>query len=146
MKHEVEAHWLGKMRFDARIGDHTVAMDVPVHSGGDNSGPSPKPFILASLAGCTGLDVVAILTKQGRKLETFNLKVTGELSKKRPVEYVAAHVTYEITGSPDDKQAVIEAVTASQEELCGVGHMLKHFMPVTWQIIYNGNEIFNNRA
>lgn len=33
MKHEVEAEWKGKMRFDSRIGDHIVAMDVPVHSG-----------------------------------------------------------------------------------------------------------------
>ena len=146
MKHEVEAEWKGKMRFDSRIGDHIVAMDVPVHSGGDNSGPSPKPFILASLAGCTGLDVVAILTKQGRKPESFRLKVSGELSKKRPVEYVAAHVLYEISGNADDMEAAIDAVTASQEELCGVGHMLRHFMPITWQIIYNGHEIFNNKA
>ena len=39
-----------------------------------------------------------------------------------------------------------EAVMYSQEKLCGVSHMLKKIMPVTWQIIYNGTEIFNNHS
>jgi len=47
-------------------------------------------------------------------------------------------------GEPADEQAAKEAVMTSQEKICGVSHMLKKIMPVTWQIIYNGREIFNN--
>jgi putative redox protein len=48
-------------------------------------------------------------------------------------------------GNEEDKQAALDAVTQSQENICGVSHMLKKIMPVTWQVIYNGKEIFNNQ-
>jgi putative redox protein len=40
----------------------------------------------------------------------------------------------------------LQAVTDSQEKYCGVSHMLKKIMPVTWQVTYNGTTIFNNKA
>ena len=31
--------------------------------GGENTGPRPKPLLIAALTGCTGMDVVSILKK-----------------------------------------------------------------------------------
>lgn len=144
MKHEIETQWMGKMQFNALVNGHTIVMDAPERVGGEDSGPIPKPFVLTALSGCTGMDVIALLRKQGIELKDLNLKVSGEISKQAPIEYVSANVVYEITGNTTDQQAALEAVMTSQEKICGVSHMLKKIMPVTWQIVFNGIEIFNN--
>ena len=146
MTHQVETQWMGKMQFNALVNGHTVIMDAPERVGGDDHGPIPKPFVLTALSGCTGMDVIVLLRKQGKELQDLNLKVTGEVSKQPPIEYVSAHITYEIKGQAEDEQAVLDAVMYSQEKVCGVSHMLKKIMPVTWEIIYNGKEVFNNRV
>ncbi len=67
-------------------------MDGPEKIGGEDNGPSPKPFVLAALSGCTGMDIVAILRKSKKEVSEFNIKVTGELSTQQPIEYVAMHL------------------------------------------------------
>ncbi|MFZ1333350.1 MAG: OsmC family protein, partial [Flavobacteriales bacterium] len=81
MAHEVEAIWMGKMQFNALVSGHTVIMDAPDRAGGEDQGPIPKPFVLTALAGCTGMDVVALLRKANKPLERFDIRVTGEISK-----------------------------------------------------------------
>jgi putative redox protein len=144
MKHEIETMWMGKMQFNTLVNGHTVIMDAPERVGGEDNGPIPKPFVLTALSGCTGMDVVALLRKQGITLNDLNLKISGEISKQAPIVYTSIHVVYEIKGSQADEQATFDIIMQSQEKICGVSSMLKRIMPVTWQIIYNGTEIFNN--
>ena len=144
MEHRVEAQWMGKMQFNALVNDHAIIMDAPERVGGENTGPIPKPFVLAALSGCTGMDVVSILRKQGIELFDISITVTGEISKSHPIEYVRAHVKYDLKGTDEYKIQAIEAVNRSQNELCGVSSMMKKAMPVTWSIIYNREEVFNN--
>ena len=75
----------------------------------------------------------------------WNIIVTGEISKQPPIEYIAIHVLYEFKGPEANKDAALTAVTDSQEKYCGVSHMLKKIMPVTWEVTYNGVNIFNNQ-
>lgn len=145
MNHEIEAQWMGKMQFNALVNGHTIIMDAPERVGGEDQGPIPKPFVLSALSGCTGMDVVAILRKAQKEIDEFTIKVSGEISKKPPIEYVAIHVIYDFKGKEENKQAAMDAVTASQEQYCGVSHMLKKIMPVTWEVNYNGVSIFNNK-
>ncbi len=44
-----------------------------------------------------------------------------------------------------NKESSLHAVTASQEQYCGVSSMLKKALPVTWEVNYNGTQIFNNK-
>lgn len=145
MEHIVETQWMGKMQFNALVNGHTIVMDTPDRAGGEDNGPIPKPFVLTALSGCTGMDVVAILRNQGIELQDFALTVTGEISKSRPIEYIAAHVRYELKGDEEVREAALKAVNRSQDELCGVSSMMKKAMPVTWSVEYNGTEIFNNK-
>ena len=145
MAHEVEVQWMGKMQFNALVNGHTIVMDAPQKSGGEDNGPIPKPFVLSALAGCTGMDIAALLRKGGNEIDDFNMKVVGEISKTAPIEYIAIHIVYEFKGMPDVKDAAMQAVTDSQEKYCGVSSMLKKALPVTWEVIYNGVQIFNNK-
>ena len=144
-QHEIETQWMGKMQFNALVNGHTIVMDAPQRAGGEENGPIPKPFVLTALSGCTGMDVVALLRKANLSVDDFSLKVTGELSKQQPLEYVAIHVVYDINGKYEDRDAVLRAVNDSQEKICGVSHMLKKALPVTWEVNFNDEQIFNNK-
>jgi putative redox protein len=145
MQHEIETQWMGKMQFNALVNGHTYVMDAPPRVGGEDNGSIPKPFVLTALSGCTGMDVVALLRKAGKELKDFSLKVSGEISKRPPIEYTSINIVYEMKGNEEDRDAALNVVTESQEKICGVSNMLKKIMPVTWQVIYNGKEIFNNQ-
>jgi len=145
MTHEIETQWMGKMQFNALVNGHTVVMDALEKAGGEDNGPIPKPFVLSALSGCTGMDVIAILKRSNHQVQDFNMKVTGEISKQAPIEYVAIHIVYEFKGNEDSKQAALDAVMASQEKYCGISHMLKKIIPVTWDVTYNDHLIFTNK-
>ncbi len=145
MAHEIDVQWMGKMQFNALVNGHTIIMDGPEKVGGENNGPIPKPFVLTALAGCTGMDIAAILRKADKNPDNFDMKVIGEISKKVSIEYTAIHVIYDFTGSDENRDAALGAVTDSQEKYCGVSNMLKKALPVTWEVNYNGKQIFNNK-
>lgn len=145
MAHEIDVQWMGKMQFNALVNGHTIVMDGPERVGGEDNGPIPKPFVLTALAGCTGMDIAAILRKANRNPNDFDMKVIGEISKQVPIEYIAIHVVYNFRGAEENREAALKAVTDSQEKYCGVSSMLKKVLPVTWEVNYNGTQIFNNK-
>lgn len=145
MIHQVETQWMGKMQFNALVNGHTIVMDAPERVGGEDNGPIPKPFILTALSGCTGMDIVAILRKAGKDVKDFYINVSGEISKKAPIEYTSIHIVYEFTGDEAFRQEALNAVTDSQEKYCGVSNMLKKILPVTWDVKYNGSTVFSNK-
>lgn len=143
-KHEIETQWMGKMQFNALIDGHTVIMDAPQKSGGEENGAIPKPLVLAALSGCTGMDIIALLKKLNITIDDLNIIVSGELSKQAPIQYLAIHLKYIFKGNVAQKNAAAGAVNDSQEKYCGVSSMLKKALPVTWEIIYNGEQVFTN--
>lgn len=143
--HEIETQWMGKMQFNSLVNGHTITMDAPERIGGEDNGPIPKPFVLTALSGCTGMDIVAILRKAQKEIRELNIKVTGELSKQQPIEYISMHVIYDFIGEDASADAALNAVIDSQEKYCGVSHMLKKAIPITWVVNYNGMQIFNNK-
>ena len=145
MAHEIDVQWMGKMQFNALVNGHTVVMDAPERVGGEDYGPIPKPFVLTALAGCTGMDIAAILRKADKNPDDFDMKVIGEISKRAPIEYIAVHVIYEFKGKPENREAALNAVNDSQEKYCGVSSMLKKALPVTWEVNYNGVSVFSNK-
>lgn len=136
---------MGKMQFNALVNGHTVIMDAPERVGGEDNGPIPKPFVLSALSGCTGMDIIALLRKQDKPVDDFSMKVSGEISKQAPIEYTAIHIRYDFRGKESSRDAALGAVTTSQEKLCGVSHMLKKILPLTWEVNYNEEQIFNNQ-
>lgn len=146
VQHEIETQWMGKMQFNALIDGHTVIMDASEKSGGEDAGPIPKPLILVALSGCSGMDIVALLRKSNHSITDFSMKVTGDLSRQPPIQYISIHMLYTFKGNEESKEAVLKAVADSQDKYCGVSSLLKKALPVTWEINFNGIEIFNNRV
>ena len=71
--HSLKTQFSKDMAFTAEINGHKVLMDTTADDGGHDSGPSPKRLMLASLSGCTGIDIVSILNKMKVPFSNFRM-------------------------------------------------------------------------
>jgi putative redox protein len=124
------------MAFTAEINGHNIVMDTTADEGGHESGPSPKRLMLASLSGCTGIDIVSILNKMKVPFSDFSIGVHAALSAEHPKIYNYVKVTYKIKLAPEDKPKMIKAVDLSKEKYCGVYAMFSSFAKMDTEIIY----------
>jgi putative redox protein len=125
-----------KMSFTAKINGHNVLMDTKADDGGEDSGPGPKQLMLASLAGCTGIDIVSILNKMKVEFSQFSIDVHAALSNDHPKIYNLVKITYTIKLAEKDKSKMIKAVQLSTEKYCGVYAMFKTFAKMDTEIDY----------
>ena len=136
MGQTIETSWAGGMAFETILDDHKLVADAHQNVGGDGKGPRPKPLLLFSLAGCTGMDVVSLLKKMRVDFEDFKILVSGELTDEHPKYYHKIHLTYQFKGKDINASKVEKAVNLSQDKYCGVSHMLKQAAEITWDIKY----------
>ena len=135
MKEEVNVSWNDKMSFTADINGHKIVIDAVDEVGGENKGPRPKPFMLAALGGCTGMDVVSILKKMRVELDNFNVKVEADLTEEHPKHFYKMHVTYEFWGKDLPMDKIEKAVNLSEERYCGVSESYRKSMELTSEIV-----------
>ena len=115
----VELTWQGGMRFEARVGEHTLALDSDRHAG-----LSPTQALAVSLAGCMAIDVVDILQKGRFELDGVQARLESERRSEPPryVRRVTLH--FVVTGAvPADR--VERAIELSRERYCSVLHSLR---------------------
>ena len=137
MAETVTCTWVDKMAFDSTVTGHTIRIDGDESVGGDDSGPRPKPLLLASLAGCTAMDVIYILRKMKMEPTFFNVKADGELTEEHPKYFRSIHLVFEFKAADNlDTDKVGLAVELSQEKYCGVSAMLKESSKLTYDIEY----------
>ena len=135
MKEAINVRWAGDMAFEAAVSGHTVLMDAREEVGGHDQGPRPKALMKASLAGCTGMDVVVILRKMREPLRHFRVFVEAELSDGQPAVYERMRVVYEFSRGDGLTESKVErAVSLSQEKYCGVSAMLRKAAELTHEI------------
>ena len=120
--------------FTATINGHKLTTDS--NSEGTAEGPSPKKLMLASLAGCTGIDVASILTKMKVEFSKFSIDVTASLTDSQPQVYKDVMITYHIKINEGDRLKIEKAIKLSEEKYCGVSAMFRAFTNVGHQVDY----------
>ncbi len=137
MAHTISCTWKEGMAFDAQVENHTIRLDAAEAVGGKDQGPTPKPLLLVSLAGCTGMDVISILKKMKQPYTYFDIKVEGELTEEHPKQYRSIKLIYEFKKEDGlDEEKVKKAVDLSQERYCGVSALLKKGSDLSYEIRY----------
>ncbi|PKP05381.1 MAG: osmotically inducible protein C [Bacteroidetes bacterium HGW-Bacteroidetes-6] len=137
MKHSVSGKWLSKMAFEAEVSGHKLIMDASPEVGGENNGPRPKELMLASLLGCTGMDVISILEKMRVEVDDFNIDIEADVTEEHPKHYEAMHIIYSFKGKDLPMDKLEKAVELSQERYCGVSAVYKKAMKITHEIRVN---------
>lgn len=126
----------GKMRFTSKITGHDIIMDSSASDGGEDNGASPKQLMLASLAGCTGMDVVSILGKMKVEFSDFSIDVQASLTEEHPKTYDKVNLTYKIRLAAEDQAKMEKAVALSEEKYCGVSAMFRKFSDLKTEIVF----------
>jgi len=133
-KNTVDVAWNSKMSFKTSLNGHEIILDAESNVGGEDKGPPPKPLMLVSLGGCTGMDVISILEKMRVKIEDFHVRVEGELTDEYPKYYHKIHTIYEFKGKDLPLDKLKKAVKLSEERYCGVSAVYKHGAELTSEI------------
>jgi putative redox protein len=85
---------------------------------------SPMALVLVALGGCTGIDVIDILSKQRQVVTGLRVEVNGDQAPEAPAVYTHIQITYHVRGRDLARDAVERAVRLSEEKYCSVGIML----------------------
>jgi putative redox protein len=135
MKNKIEINWLEGMAFQAEVNNHKITMDASEEAGGRELGPRPKPLMLATLAGCTGMDVISILNKMKVGYSGLKIEVEGELTEDHPKFYHTISISYRFKGKDLPMDKLEKAVKLSLERYCGVTAMLGKAAKIKHKII-----------
>lgn len=137
---EASVSWKHDMAFEVALDGHTFLIDADEGVGGQNLGPRPKGLTLASLAGCTAMDVIAILQKMRLPPTSLKVNADGVVATDHPKRFVSIVVRYEVTG-PVPADRLLRAVELSTEKYCGVNATLRTAVPITHEVWLNGEKV-----
>lgn len=128
-----KATWIGPgYRFVGEANDGpAIIMDGVTPPGGTHSGPSPMELVLMGVAGCSGMDVVSILTKKRQLFTGLQIHVTAERADEHPLIYTHIHLEYVLYGTGLSEEALARAIALSEEKYCSVMAMLRPTVKIT---------------
>jgi putative redox protein len=79
--------------------------------------------LLASLAGCTGMDVASILKKKRQAAATYEITIDGDRTEEHPRIFTAIRVEHRVSGNVEP-EALRRSIELSATAYCPVSAML----------------------
>jgi putative redox protein len=134
--HNISTFFGSGMAASSTIGDYKVVTDTTADNGGTDTGPGPKRLMLASLAGCTGIDIVSILNKMKVPFSDLSIDTQATLTDTHPKTYDWVKLTYKIRLAEGDRIKMEKAVKLSEDKYCGVMAMFKTFARLEKEIVW----------
>ena len=123
--------WEGGMAFAGRSDSgHTIKIDAEPAVGGGENGPRPMELIALGLAGCTAMDVIAILRKKRQEVTRFEVQVDAPRASEHPKVFTNAVIKYLVSGKNIDETAVLRAIELSATRYCPAQFMLGQVFPI----------------
>jgi putative redox protein len=121
----ISVNWVdGLLMVGKSDSGHTITMDGPPESGGENLGVRPMEMLLLGVAGCTMIDVVTTLKKMRQDLSHCETKINAERATDHPKVFTDIHIQFILRGKDLDAKKVDKAITLSAEKYCSASIML----------------------
>lgn len=128
---DVKVTWKERMSFTGTADSgHAINLGASPDVGGDDDGLRPMELMALSLAGCTAMDVISILTKKRQDVTGFEVKVHAEQAEEYPKIFTRAVITYLVTGRGVDEAAVLRALELSAVRYCPAQAMIGRLAPL----------------
>ena len=122
--------WKKGHEFEAEHEGNKIQMD-----GSAENGHGPKALLLSALAGCSGIDVVDILTKMRIEFSDFTMEVEADQTDEHPKVFKEIHITYKMRTAREHEDKIRKAVDLSLDKYCGVAAMLKKNSAIDYSIV-----------
>jgi len=128
----ISVNWVdGLLMVGKSDSGHTITMDGPPESGGENLGVRPMEMLLLGVAGCTMIDVVTTLKKMRQDLSHLETKINAERATDHPKVFTNIHIQFILKGQNLDEKKVDKAITLSAEKYCSASIMLGETATIT---------------
>ena len=128
----ISVNWIdGLLMVGKSDSGHTITMDGPPESGGENLGVRPMEMLLLGVAGCTMIDVVTTLKKMRQDLSHCETKINAERATDHPKVFTDIHIQFIVKGKDLDSKKVDKAITLSAEKYCSASIMLGETATIT---------------
>lgn len=105
-------------------GHETIFDSVP-KVGGEDTAATPMEIMLQAMAACSFMDVLSILRKKRKTIDSLTIDIDGERAEEHPKVFTKVVLKYSLK-SPD---ATIEdfnrSIELSQDKYCGASAMFK---------------------
>lgn len=135
MELEINCRLISGMAFEAEVQGHRIMLDADSGEGGNDLGPRPKPLLMISLAGCTGMDVISILRKMRIEPRYLNVHVKAQILDDYPKKFKSMQLIYEVSDDvPPDN--IDKAIQMSLEKYCGVYATLYPGVKISHEVLY----------
>ena len=128
----ISVNWVdGLLMVGKSDSGHTITMDGPPESGGENLSVRPMEMLLLGVAGCTMIDVVTTLKKMRQDLSHLETKINAERATNHPKVFTDIHIQFILKGQNLDEKKVDKAITLSAEKYCSASIMLGEMATIT---------------
>ncbi|MDC0492402.1 OsmC family protein [Candidatus Pseudothioglobus singularis] len=128
----ISVNWVdGLLMVGKSDSGHTITMDGPPESGGENLGVRPMEMLLLGVAGCTMIDIVTTLKKMRQDLSHLETKINAERATDHPKVFTDIHIQFILKGQNLDEKKVDKAITLSAEKYCSASIMLGEAATIT---------------
>lgn len=115
----------GKFNFEVtNSGGYSVEMDANPAIGGTGKGFRPMEMLLVGLAGCSGIDMVNILTKQKEEVADVKIKVIATRKEEEvPAIFDIIDIHFDLEGNLSVAK-VERALQMTFDKYCSVSNIL----------------------
>lgn len=114
-----------KFNFEAtNPAGQSVELDAKPEIGGTGRGFRPMEMLLVGLGGCSGIDMVNVLTKQKEPLEDIRIKILAtRKTEEMPPIFDVITIHFDLYGDLNEKK-VERALALTFEKYCSVSNIL----------------------
>ena len=118
-----------------------VLLDNSSKTSGKVEWVSPMELLLMGVAGCSAIDIIAILGKQKINPLSLKMEVNGlRKLKEVPALFYQIDIIIYLEGDID-KEKALRAAKLSYEKYCSVSKMLEKTAKINHEVILNGKKI-----
>ena len=118
-----------------------VLLDNSSKTSGKVEGVSPMELLLMGVAGCSAIDIIAILDKQKINPLSLKMEVNGlRKLKEVPALFYQIDIIIYLEGDID-KEKALRAAKLSYDKYCSVSKMLEKTAKINHKVVLNGIKI-----
>ena len=93
--------WIKGHEFEAEHEGNKIQMD-----GSTENGHGPKALLLSALSGCSGIDVVDILTKMKVEFTDFTIETEAEQTDEHPKVFRDIHIIFHVRTAAENEDKI----------------------------------------
>lgn len=127
----------GKFNFEAtNASGFTVELDANPVIGGEGKGFRPMETLLVGLGGCSGIDMVNILTKQKEDLTDIKIIIKASRVSTEPPIFEEINIQFNLSGNLSE-QKVERALALTFDKYCSVANILGRSAKINFSYTIN---------